>query len=345
MRVESRIVLPHERFGRGFGGISALAHDRRRDRWLLISDDRSVREPARFYRVELGRKGEDILFAHGARRVFLRDRQGATFPQPGTAQEAVDPEAIRMSPDGSGFVWASEGDARGGYGPAIRRMDRQGRETKRITLPDNIRFDPAGRRGTRDNRTIEGMDFSSDGALWIAMEAPLIEDGPVAGIGRPALVRFIRLKRGERPGQFAYPIDAIPVPPQGALADNGVSEILALDDERFLVLERSGAQHGDGRFVFHCRLYLADFRAATDLADRRSLTGTDVRAAQKTLLIDFDQLPGEPLGNLEGMAWWPDGIEGRRHILFVNDNGLEAETPTELLLLSFPVDVFGPAAD
>lgn len=336
VRVESRLDLPPQMLEGSFGGISGLDHDRRRHRWLLVSDDRSEHGPARLYRARLSRDAAGALHIRKIMRIVLRDRDGRPFPEPGTGREAVDSEAIRVTPDGRRILLSSEGDPRDGFGPAIRRADRKGRETGMLPLPANLHRDAAGKRGPRDNNAIEGLDFAPDGALWLAMEAPLVEDGPVAGVGRTALARFTRIREGEPTRQFAYRLDAIPVPPQGKLADNGVSEILALDPDRLLVLERSGAQGADGRFTFHCRLYLADFREATDIAALPSLAAADgIRPAHKTPLLDFDRLPEGTPGNLEGMAWWPSLDRGRRFVLLVTDNNFERDRATRFILLSF----------
>lgn len=337
VRLDQRITLERSRFDERFGGISGLAHDRRTNRWLMLSDDRSGHGPARFYTVRIAEDREGRLRIGKGRQVMLRDAAGRTFPKPGTGSEAVDPEAIRVSPDGKVLLWSSEGDVRDGVGPSVRRIDRKGRELGRVMLPQNLRLDPTGATGIRDNATFEGLDFTPDGALWIAMEGPLIEDGLPAAPGRTAILRFSRLEEGAPTRQYAYRLDAVPVAGPGATADNGVSEILALDDRRMLVMERSGATDADGRFQFHCRLYLADFGEAQDVAPVPSLSGRDVTTARKTLLVDFDTISGAPFGNLEGMDWLGAArADGSRRLAIVNDDGFEADRPTELLVVELP---------
>lgn len=334
VRLVDSIELDPARFDEAFGGISGIDYDARRRRWLLLSDDRSEHAPARLYTVEIGRSAKGWRVGK-ARRLPLRDARGQPFPRPGLGREAVDPEAIRVSPSGRAVFWSSEGDAKGGHGPAVFRANRRGRAQERLALPANLRRDSAGRRGPRDNASFEGLDFSPDGALWIAMEAPLIEDGLSAAEGRAPLVRFTRLREGEPTRQFAYRVDA---PPQGA--DNGVTEILAIDDARMLVLERSGAPIGDGSYRFRCRLYLADFAAASDVAGSGSLATAAVTPAAKRLMVDFDTLPDNP-GNLEAMAWWPSPGGRRDRIVVVNDDNFFAGEPTRLLLLALSPEVTG----
>ena len=324
-----QVTLDPRVFDAAFGGISGIDYDHRKRRWLLLSDDRSDHAPARFYTVRIERR-ENGWRVHKGRRVGLHDARGATFPKAGSGHEAVDPESIRIAPDKRSVLWTSEGDVRDGFGPALHRSDRRGRLLDSVALPANLVLDPVGKRGIRDNGTLEGMTHTPDGALWVAMEAPLIEDGSPARAGNAPLVRFTRMASGKGVQQFAYRLDAAPPSQHGRNADNGVTEILAIDDRRMLVLERSGARNADGRFAFHCRLYLADFTSADDVAGVDSLKDREAGIAVKQLLLDFDTLPGDSLGNLEGMAWMPGS---RDQILLVNDNNFVVGEPTRLIVL------------
>ncbi|NGY85137.1 esterase-like activity of phytase family protein (plasmid) [Bacillus megaterium] len=78
----------------------------------------------------------------------------------------------------------------------------------------------------RDNLTFEGIAFANDGnSLWVSMEAPLYQDGPVPTTTNGALSRITQYDRkGKLLVQYAYPIDSIPVKPgPGKYADNGAS--------------------------------------------------------------------------------------------------------------------------
>jgi len=326
-RILAAIDLPTRMAGSAVGGISGLDHDRRRDAWLLISDDKSDHGAARLYSLRLSFDPRSGLTLRGMAPVILRDSAGRPFPPPGTGREAVDGEAIRFAPDGRHILWASEGDARDGFGPALRIGDRHGRTRAIMRLPPPLRDDG------RPNRTIEGLSYAPDGPVWAAMEGPLLHDGPPSTATRSAVVRFARFQRGTPPRQYGYPIDPIIHQRPGRLADNGVSDILAVGDTRLLVLERSGEQQGDGRFAFHCRLYLADFRHARDVTASGLPDGSD-GIATKRLLIDFDRLMPEGSGNLEAMGWWP-GRRGR-WLLLANDNNFADGTASRLMLVALP---------
>ena len=129
---------------------------------------------------------------------------------------------------------------------------------------------PEAELGVRDNLAIEGLAFTPDASsLWVSMEAPLYEDGPVPTLQQGGFARFTRLDRqGRVLGQYAYPVDPIPLPPSGGhrRADNGVSEILSTDAGTLLVVERSGREVEEGAFQFAIRLYEASAADATDVS-------------------------------------------------------------------------------
>ncbi len=323
--------------GAPFGGISGIDYDRKRGVWLLISDDRSDKAPARFYVAHLD-------YRHGAaprltvdRGAPLRREDGSTFPSTRSAEgERADAEAIRIDPLTGTLVWSSEGDPARGFDPSLRRMSRDGAPAGAIPLPSGLSFDPAGVAGARPNLTTEGLSFTPDGrALWVAMEAPLIQDGPVASVRAGGLIRITRLDRqGAARAQYAYRLDPIQAAPAaGKRADNGVSEILAVDDHRLLVLERSGSETAQGRFVYHCRLYLVDTRGAETVAPEASLTAA-TPALDKRLIVNFDRLPGAPPRNLEAMTWGPVSPDGDRTLVLASDDNFDPQAPSVILVLA-----------
>ena len=315
-----------------FGGISGLDYDAARRRWFLISDDTAQRGPSRFYTAS-------IRF-HATPRVKVRDLRpltdtaGRDFPAQGSGAESVDSEAMRIDPRDGSLIWSSEGDARDNFGPAIRRSTRSGREIARIALPAMFQRDPEQKRGPRTNNGFEGMDMAPDGGVWLAMEAPLIQDGPVPTPDAGAMTRIVRLDpEGAVVAQYAYPVDRIARATAGKNSDNGVSEMLAIDDTHVLMLERSGLQIDGNHYGFSTRLYLADLTGATDVSRLDSLQSRGFTPATKTLLLDFDALGGAPIGNLEAMAWARRGGDPRGRIVLMTDNNFDADWPTQMLVL------------
>ena len=309
--------------GAPFGGISGVDYDRRSGEWLMISDDRSDKAPARFFVGRLDAKGLTVT-----RQVPLRREDGSTFPSTASAAgERADAEALRIDPLNGDLLWTTEGDSARGFGPAVRRMDREG--AAKGAIPTPFRFS----QGARPNLTLEGLSYSPDGRwLWLAMEAPLVQDGPVSSVAAGGLTRITKLdRRGKVAAQYAYRLDPIQAAP-ARRGDNGISEILALDANRLLVLERSGVEDAKGRFAYHCRLYLVDVRGARDVAGRERLDGA-VRPLIKRLLVNFDRLDGVPTSNLEAMAWGPSR-DGRRTLVLMSDDNFDPAAPTRVVMLS-----------
>lgn len=322
--------------GAPFGGISGIDYDPSTGDWLMISDDRSDKAPARFYRARLTYDARGLSAFDLKSITALRRDNGEAFSSTADpAGERADAEALRRDPLSGQIVWATEGDFARGYDPALRRMGADGAPWARIAVPAGLVFDPAGKSGPRSNQTIEGLSFSPDGrSMWISTEGPLIQDGPVASVRTGGLARITRLDRqGRMLAQFAYPLDPVQAAPRaGMRADNGISELLAVDDHRLLVLERSGVEVRKSHFVFHCRLYLVDTRGARDVAGRAILDGAPPLA--KHLLVNFAKFDGIDAGNLEAMAWGPRLKDGRRILVLMADDNFDPDSPTSILILS-----------
>lgn len=322
--------------GGGYGGISGIDYDPRARLWAFISDDKSEHGPAHAFFGHLDLRPGKPCGPKLTKMVLLRDEDGKTFADRKAGTEAADGEAIRFDPLDPDLVWSTEGDYDHGYPPSIRRMTRDGAPVARRIVPDALTFHADGKTGARKNATTEGISWSVDGrSLWVSMEQPLIQDGPVPSVAAGGLTRLSRLDRsGKLVAQYAYRIDPVQAASPVGVGDNGVSEILALDDHRLLVLERSGIKQGDGRYVYHVRLYLAEVARAQSVAGLDSLLATHVRPADKRLLLNFDTL-GIQIDNLEAMAWGPRQPDGARTLVLASDDNFDTRQINQILVLRF----------
>lgn len=322
--------------GGGYGGISGVDYDPRSGRWALISDDKSERGPSHFFLGRLNIRPDQPCGPTLEAMVPLRREDGAIFPDRKAGTEAADGESIRFDPLGQDLFWATEGDFDHGYPPAVRRMKADGTPVRRRVVPDALTFHDGGLTGARKNATIEGMAWSADGrSLWLSMEWPLVQDGPIPSVREGGLVRLTRLDRaGKILAQYAYAVDPVQVASPVGVNDNGVSEILALDNRRLLVLERSAEKERDGRYSYHIRLYVADLAKAQDVSQIESLAATPVRAVTKRLLLNFDSL-GVRIDNLEAMAWGPRLKDGARTLVLASDDNYDANQVNQILVLRF----------
>jgi hypothetical protein len=188
--------------------------------------------------------------------------------------------------------------------------------------------DPFEERGARTNNGFEGLSFSADGeTLWVAMETALIQDGPIATVEHGATSRLTQFDRdGTMLAQYVYELDPIQAVPTGEGADNGVSELLAIDATRFLVLERSGVSTAAGPWDLYIRIYLIDISGATDVSGLESLDGADYIPVSKELVLNLAETDLAYVDNIEGMSWGPVLENGNATLVLVSDNNFNPET-------------------
>jgi hypothetical protein len=315
------------------GGLSGIDRDMRTGDWYLISDDRSEHGPARIWRAAIDYDVDRAPTARLIEPIPLQTKTGGFFPAPGTGAEASDGEAIRVDPNGQGLVWSSEGDKKDGFGPAVRLAGRNGLWLRDVPLPPMFRYDPAERSGPRPNLSIEGLSF--DGRrLWVGLEAPLFQDGPLASSASGVDVRLSRIdpESGRLERQYAYPVEPIGPVPTGRLADNGVSEILVIDKRHLLVVERSGIQQPDGDFRYHARLWCGAIGGASDVRTWPSLRDRPYRAMHKRLVFDFSKAP-DRIDSVEGMSWGKALANGHASLVLVTDNDFSPQRENQVIVL------------
>jgi hypothetical protein len=343
-------VLPHKfRYNQTIvGGLSGIDYDAATGRYWAISDDRSELGPSRYYvlSIDLDEFSKALQPGHAGialqRVLTLQRRDGSAFADYSKDKaNAADPESIRVHPRTGRLVWSSEGDRIVAAGrppvlvdPHVWEIERDGRFVRALPVPDKFRA-TAANRGVRRNLGFEGLSFTPDASiLYVATENALLQDGPPASLtnGSPSRILEYDYAAGTARAEYVYEVAPIPLPPKapGQFADNGISEILALDGRRLLVMERSYAQ-GVGNTI---RLFEADLAAATDVASFDSLAGRGYVTATKTLVLDFASL-GIRLDNIEGMTWGPRLPNGNRSMIFVSDDNFRADQVT--LFLAFEV--------
>jgi hypothetical protein len=332
-----RQIPPAESFdGTVVGGLSGISYDAATGGYYLVSDDRSAKNPARFYTARITLSGNgvdavDFLSTHP-----WLDRGGAPFAPLDTAARPPvvppDPEGIAVDVARQRLYWSSEGerltdDPNGPVllDPWVRIAGLDGRYLGEFTLPAGLRMS-AEDRGPRRNAVLEGLTLTPSGRwLWAAMEGPLFEDGPEPTDQNGALTRVTRLdpQTAQPAGQYLYPLDPVTSGPGG---DNGLADLVALDDSTFLALERGYGDHTAARIY---RLEVGD---AEDVSARPGVAGQPVRTMTKTLLADLNTTPGlAPLDNVEGITLGPVLPDGRRSVIVVSDDNFSPGQITQVL--------------
>ncbi|MCK2236248.1 MULTISPECIES: esterase-like activity of phytase family protein [unclassified Crossiella] len=332
VRLVSEQVLGKITFqGTTVGGLSGIDYDRRTGEWVLICDDRSDRQPVRYYTARQGKDGFELT---GTKPLLRPD--GSTYPK--LSLDTPDPEEIRIDPLSGDLWWTSEGDRLPPVliDPAIRRAHRDGTFAGELPLPANLHMS-VGEQGPRRNEVLEGLAFAAGGHLVVStVEGPLIQDGlsptPAAGaLGRIS----VQNRAGRLLSQYAYPMEKVfaePVP-AGAFANNGVVAILPVDEHdphRYLVLERSFVT-GVGNKV---RIYEINTAGATDVKKIDSLAGAEFRPVRKKLIADLGALGLSTVDNVEGMTWGPRLPTGERSLVLVSDDNFSATQVSQLITLA-----------
>lgn len=259
----------------------------------------------------------------------------------------LDPEGVRVGPHGTFYV-SDE------YGPFVLEFDGQGQLLHRIRVPSsffisnpssnpNVELldNTSGRQG---NRGMEGLAISPDGMfLFGMMQNALLQDhgltpGTTDRLGLNNRILQINLFTGET-HEYVYVLDAIN-------RGQGVSEILAINDHEFLVVERDNRSNLQSPPQAPTRktIYKIDLTGATDVSEIESLPAGALPAGVvpvgKTLFINLL----DPVFNLaptiaekiEGLAWGPDLSDGRHVLYVVSDNDLNPNLATQIY--SFAID-------
>lgn len=325
------------------GGLSGIVYDTANDRYYAIADDRSQRQPARFYTVAIdladGKLDDgDVTFEAVT---TLLDEAGAPF-----AENSLDPEGIALTSDGRLFI-SSEGNANAEppVNPFIREFSLIGEQLAALTLPEKYLPNAEKTVGIRNNQAFESLTVSPDQAyLYTAVENALVQDGPQATLEDESLARVLQydLASGEPVHEYVYVVGAIPQAPavtDGA-ADNGLVDLLPLDNNgSFLALERAFAE-GKGNTI---KLFAAQAQGAVDVLAVDSLLLEDGTPYSinpplaKAELVNLAELGIQP-DNIEGMVFGPLLADGRQSLLLVSDNNFNETQSTQFIALALTLE-------
>ena len=240
---------------------------------------------------------------------------------------AFDPEGLVIHPKTGNLLVSDE------YGPSLIEFDRNGTLLRRFTTPANLiprnaatgtpnfADDSGNTAGKRTNRGFEGLAISPDGKFTYAMlQSAMLDEGGGNGV-YSRIVKF-DTATGTAVAQYAYRMDT-------AGQGRGISSLVALGNDKFLVLERNNRGVGVGAAVSPAdkAVYEIDLATATDVTNiTLPATGAFAGAVTKsTKKIDLDANTLNALGNKspekwEGLAVGPQLDNGLYLILAGTDN-------------------------
>ncbi len=268
----------------------------------------------------------------------------------GSFADRFDPEGIRVSTKGT-FYLSDE------YGPFLREFDRHGREIGQVAVPDSFAIanpsaDPntellGNASGRQANRGMEGLAISPDGGtLYGIMQNALLQDhalGPGTTDRISVYTRILRIDvaTGDT-SEYVYPLVA-------SNRGQGVSEILAINDHEFLVLERDNRSflQDPPQEPTRKSIYKISIDASTTDVTGIQLPATGPLPAGVTPVTKsatpFIDLLDPAFGlkatipeKLEGLAWGPDLPDGRHLLYVISDNDLNPALATQIY--AFAID-------
>ena len=339
---------PHNRLG-GIG--SGIDFTGKEDLYVLCPD-RGPADGATDYKCRLQlmkitvykNNGKWEVKADLKSTIMLSDSQGR--PYIGSSKAIADglrfdPEGIRVSMNGTYYI-SDE------YGPLLLEFDAAGKSTgRKIPIPERfLAANPSAshaeelssnKKGRQPNRGMEGLAISPDGnCLFGIMQSPLIQDGALDASGK-RIGKNIRILRIDlktlKTEEYVFVLE------NSAL---GASEILALNNKEFLVIERDGKSGANARFK---KIVKADISKASDVSAIDELPSEGlpegVVPVEKKEFIDLldsryglagDDFPEK----IEGLAFGPRLPDGRRLLLITSDNDFIPGTPS--VIYAFALD-------
>jgi 3-phytase len=316
------------------GGLSSLAYDPARDVYYALSDDQGpgftpTSTPTRFYTltIDLGDGSLDAGDVTVLATTTLRGPDGQPFPG-----QSLDPEGLALTPQDT-LVITSEGIATRGIAPFVREFDLAGNQVGDLPVPGY--FDPTATTGVRQNLGFEAAAVAPNGQqLFVGTENALVQDGPAASTttGSPARILRYHLGHGGSDREYVYPTEPV-VAPSPVFTVNGLVELLPLNNEFLLAMERSFSV-GVGNTICIYRVALPGATDVSGVADLDQVAG--LKTARKTLLLELPAkvVGGQDLDNVEGMTLGPRLPDGRQSVLLVSDNNFTAGQPSQVLLLA-----------
>lgn len=323
--------------GGRLGFFSDIYYDNTRNEWWGLSDrgpgGGTISYDTRVQRFTLDvnpttgainnfKVAETVIFKNGTATL------NGLAPSPSsTLGNAFDPEGFVVNPTNGHLLVSDE------YGPSVREFDRQGNQIRQFVTPANLiprnaatnepnfASDVNNTDGKRTNRGFEGLAVSPDGKYSFAMlQSATLDEGASNGVYN-RIVKFDNAT-GEAVAQYAYKME-------GSSQGRGISALVALSDQEFLVLERNNRGVGVDSDLANPnkKVYSFNLAGATDVTNiDLDSAGAKFVAVNKnsSALIDLAAntpfLGGRSPEKWEGLAIGPQLVDGTYMLLAGTDN-------------------------
>lgn len=315
-----------------FGGISGIDRDSQGQYWAISDDRGGERGAPRFYQLSIELDQQKLHRVNIQKMIYLRDHNNQLLP---SDKRSMDPESIRVAANGNLYI-SSEGNFVANatsVQPFVREYKLNGEYVGEFKLPEIFHYVDSKTTGGRSNKLFESIALSPKGQLFTANEDALVQDGEISNLEQGGIVRVMKLdtKTQKSLAQYVYPLEKIPHASVagGYPADNGLSEMLAVDENQFIAVERAFAD-GIGNTI---RLYRTQIAAdTTDVQQLNSLKNTQYTPMKKQLLLELPvKYQNIKLDNIEGITWGPTLANGHRSLILVADNNFSDQQTTQFI--------------
>ncbi|MGE0171486.1 MAG: esterase-like activity of phytase family protein [Oligoflexales bacterium] len=304
------------------GGLSGLFFDPASSSFVAVSDDRSMKAPARFYTFKVTQQGNKFNVAPSKVTVF-RDASGKTFPE-----RTTDFESITVLQNKQMIV-VSEGDVRLRLDPEILLFSPDGKLLQKLDIPSEMKptfrgvLQTSGAQNNIALESVSALPLPNSNTFITATENNLAQD--------PSdLVRLWRFKlptSGTTPvieSENIYELDT------QYTTFSGLVELVAETDKTFYSLERAYIPVANKNVI---KVFYNEIPSdASDVKGTPTIEKSQkLKAIRKSQILDFEELLTKKLvkrlDNFEGMAFGPM-IDKDQTLVVISDNNFSGTQQT-----------------
>lgn len=319
----------------GIGGLSGLSYDAENGFLYAVSDGRNKSKDnmAKIYKFNLNLEKKEVVLLSSK---YLVDGNGESF-----LGGTVDAEGLAFIQKQNQLYYTSE------IAPALRKSSTDGKliDVYDHHFPNYYNVKENGKNkskiGLRNNKSFEGLSITPDGKyLYIATEAALIQDGELSDSINGSNVRILKFLLSDKGdivdllGEYAYQLDPLRHFSEYGYSGNGLSEILAIAEDKLIAIERNGINTSPGfeKFKYYINLYNVDFKNATNLIGMNKISGKE-NYVNKEKLLELNDVILNP-DNIESITFGPS-YSGKRTLILATDNNYSKFHKTKFYLFEY----------
>jgi hypothetical protein len=286
----------------------------------------------------------DDLMANDFLSIFTPDGKAfETIPlnddfKPTTTKKKTCHERKKHKKNNDGWgIWGSNGNSNQKNSNVNQNSDED--ENKEEEEEEEDTYEVCNtvytQKGFLPNKSLESLSLTPNKShMFTANEDSLYQDIRQDNYGRLGKrVRIIRYTtdingKFKEDEQYYYRLEKAP--------DNGLVEILALNKDSILTLERSWDNIAK---KITSRVYLVNLKNAQNILQYSKDSRSRVRSLKKELILDLDDIkyelsPGfRKVDNIEGMSFGPKLPNGKDSIVLVSDNNFRTSQRSMIIIL------------